>query len=432
MEISDPINTKGDKKDITVNINWETHENSTSNLAYDTSSHTKEDIGDYSFSHPIPIDTTPDTENHLAILDGLEMSKTYYFRILTKDQFGNESISKEYDFEISSPPPSLPGNIVMNEFVPNPKGTDTAAMPNGEWIELYNNIAIDVNVAGWYFTDASGGKLYIHPVNSDNDENTGDTGETIVPAYGYLVVYDNSSFSLNNTGDTISLFNNNYTPNDTGDDILMDLVTYQDTISFDPGKTFARFPDGIGPWIDPDGTPGNKNKLSRKEIKDLQEYTFEACFGGAKLDFITTDPLCNKDFLKYIGMLNDTDPRKLQKKRFLKKDYEGVSMKKEPAIAEAPPIKLPASLEPPLLTEESPEEKASEPTPLAEIDAIKEDGIELEIIIIEEEDKTPEKPADTDKEVSNTSSGDTPDDTELDNIPDKATSQPTTEVTTVN
>ena len=82
-------------------------------------------------------------------------------------------------------------------------------------------------------------------------------------------------------------------------------------------------------------------------------------------------------------------------------------MKKEPAIAEAPPIKLPASLEPPLLTEESPEEKAPEPTPLAEINAIKEDGIELEIVI-EDEDKTPEKPADTDKEVSNTSNGDAP------------------------
>ncbi|MFC1608732.1 lamin tail domain-containing protein [Patescibacteria group bacterium] len=324
--VSDPINTRGDKNDIQVEVSWHTNENSTTNLVYDTESHT--DVSSYHFSHPTSSDTTADLKKHSTILTGLEMSTKYYFRILTKDQHGNERISDEYFFEISDPKPSLPGSIVMNEFVPNPTGGENAMMPDGEWVELFNNTGFDVNVAGWYLTDLSGKKLYIYASNCDNNKNTSDSGETIVPAGGYLVVYDNkASFSLNNNGDTIALFNNNYTPNKFSDDIQMDIVAYGKAPQ---GKTFARFPDGIGPWIDPDGTPGKKNKLSKKEIEDLQEYTFEVCFGGKKLDLVTTDPLCNPHFLVYIEMLKDPNSRKLRQKRFLKEEESKSSKKPDP------------------------------------------------------------------------------------------------------
>ncbi|TSC69301.1 MAG: hypothetical protein G01um101466_89 [Parcubacteria group bacterium Gr01-1014_66] len=165
---------------------------------------------------------------------------------------------------VSGETQTTPGDfcVVINEFVPNPHGNDNASLPEGEWVELYNrsNNAIDVN--GWYLYDASDAhSIEITKARSDNNQNTQDEGETIVPAAGWLVVYLDGAYRgwLNNgEGDTVRVYNG---PVASG--ILIDAYTYTtDAVS---GKAFARIPDGDGQFVDPYPTPGRSNQLDASD-----------------------------------------------------------------------------------------------------------------------------------------------------------------------
>lgn len=162
-----------------------------------------------------------------------------------------------------TPPPSMeeeeesvPSNIVINEFLPNPTSTDNALMPNGEWIELYNNTGADVDMAGWWLYDAQDShELAITDANTD-------TGDTLISNGGFLVVYRNgdNDFSLNNTGgDSIKLYDG---PISTGN--LIDSHIY--TVDAPEGKSFARIPDGSTNWVDPIPTPGEPNTLEGENV----------------------------------------------------------------------------------------------------------------------------------------------------------------------
>lgn len=150
----------------------------------------------------------------------------------------------------------LLSNIVINEFLPNPTGNDNASMPNGEWIELYNNSGTDVDAAGWWLYDAQDGhELAITDANTD-------TGNTLIPDGGFLVVYRNgdSDFTLNNTGgDSVRLYDG---PISTGN--LIDSHVY--SVDVPEGKSFARIPDGSTNWVDPIPTPGEPNVLEGENV----------------------------------------------------------------------------------------------------------------------------------------------------------------------
>ncbi len=187
--------------------------------------------------------------------------------------------------------PPNPADIVLNEFLPNPDpsagglnfGTDSDSNPLGEWIELYNKGPVAQDIAGWYITDASGGVGNTHAVIDNTNTNT---GNTIIPAGGWLVVFTNKP-SLNNTGDEIYLY-------PVASTTPVDFVSYNDPSSdcendptqgagnvgtgqtgtpgngpnadcvanqVAPNKSYARIPDGTGPWIDPIPTPGSPNIL---------------------------------------------------------------------------------------------------------------------------------------------------------------------------
>jgi hypothetical protein len=196
-------------------------------------------------------------------------------------------------------------DVVLNEFLPNPDisanglnlGTDSSSKPLGEWIELYNKGAAPVDVLDWYMTDASGGAGNTHAVIGPANTNT---GSTIIPPGGWLVVYTNKA-TLNNTGDEIHLY--------TDDDVEVDFTTYEDpsnacVLPITPGgenststptgtpgngpgadcvqnqvapnKTYARVPDGTGPWIDPIPTPGYINTA-----ENFPESTESSSGGGS-------------------------------------------------------------------------------------------------------------------------------------------------------
>jgi hypothetical protein len=156
-------------------------------------------------------------------------------------------------------------SIVLNEFLPDPQGADDAAIPQGEWVELYNNSAFDIDVNGWVLYNSSNtSALTISTSNSDNDGNPFDSGETIVPSGGYLTVYrdGSSAFSLDENGDTVRLYN---APLATGD--LIDSYMYDTLVAEE--KTLARMPDGTGSWVDPIAQPGRENA---DELSDLDPF----------------------------------------------------------------------------------------------------------------------------------------------------------------
>lgn len=153
-------------------------------------------------------------------------------------------------------------HVVINEFMPNPAGTDDAAMPGGEWVELFNPTSVSVNVDGWVLYDSSNSnELVISAANTN-------TGDTWVPSKGYLVVYRNGDgdFALNNSsGDSVRLFNDAIGSGGA----LIDSHVY--AISVPENKSFARVPDGSPNWIDPDPTPGAPNMFFFEMLEGVSE-----------------------------------------------------------------------------------------------------------------------------------------------------------------
>lgn len=160
------------------------------------------------------------------------------------------------DSQVFCQPTSETG-IVINEFLPNAVGEDNEPKPDGEWVELYNRGGGAVDVAGWMLYDAlDDHELLIEIGNID-------TGNTLIPPGGFLVVYRNgdSDFALNNTGgDTVRLYNGKI--GDGG--LLIDSHAY--TINAPEGKSFARVPDGSSNWIDPVPTPGGPNTAENGDM----------------------------------------------------------------------------------------------------------------------------------------------------------------------
>jgi len=140
-------------------------------------------------------------------------------------------------------------DIIINEIYANPVGAEDAAMPNGEWVELYNKGDWPIDISGWHLYDAI--DSHDLPITTANVSG----GLTLVPAKGYIVVYRNgdSDFSLNNSGtETVRLFNGLL-----GVGNLINSRTYIDTIE---SKSWAGVPNGTGVWSDNHiPTPGLAN-----------------------------------------------------------------------------------------------------------------------------------------------------------------------------
>jgi len=206
----------------------------------------------------------------------------YYYTVIAVDDQGNESPISDQCWlylDLDSPEEPETSPIVLNEVMYNPTAdNDNGNMPEGEWVELYNNSDEDVDVANWYVKDVDGytesHKMTVSPDNSDNYLNPFDEeGETIVPANGYLVVYRNGSGIFNNGGDTVELYDS--------DDDPIDSVTYEGSKS--DGNSLARDPDGTGDWVDPYATPGRTNVVDYgdldPQVKIWQQDTNNSLIG---------------------------------------------------------------------------------------------------------------------------------------------------------
>jgi hypothetical protein len=181
-------------------------------------------------------------------------NKTCYFKwIFTAwgENFADASLGFS-DTEEKSGGVKIGKTIVLNEILADPAGPDNAPMPGGEWVELYNNSNIAFDVNGWVLYDSDDShELYITPSNTN-------TGNTIVPAHGFLVVYrdGDADFTINNSNETIRLYNGY----PVSASVLIDSFSW--TTAKPTGFSFARIPDGVGDWVDPIPTPGGPNVLT--------------------------------------------------------------------------------------------------------------------------------------------------------------------------
>lgn len=171
--------------------------------------------------------------------------------------------------------------VVLNEFLPNPDGfaygfdfgNDSDDMPQGEWVELYNNSTGAIDLAGWYLRDATegeGNKTNITALNTA-------PATTTIAGKSWLVVYMNKAI-YNNTGDTVRLFDDSNTLVDSHTYDVSDFCEIEpspgasnsedafegDCPNVPPNKSYARIPDGIGDWVDPIPTPGGVNILENE------------------------------------------------------------------------------------------------------------------------------------------------------------------------
>ena len=139
------------------------------------------------------------------------------------------------------------GAVVINEFLPDPIGYDNASMPNGEWVELYNNGSDEINLSGFVLYDSiDSNELYI---TEDNVE-----GDLILQPKDYTVVYRNgdSDFSLNNNGDKVRLYDG-YPVRESN---LIDNILYGNYLVADSGMSLCKLNNS---WYECNPTPGYNN-----------------------------------------------------------------------------------------------------------------------------------------------------------------------------
>jgi len=146
--------------------------------------------------------------------------------------------------------PVYSDDIRINEFLPNPEGSDT----ENEWIELYNNSSSEVDISGWIIDDEEGGST----------PHTFPQG-TKITAQGYLVIYrSESNIALNNNGDEVRLFH--------PDGNLVDQVSFSESVKED--FSYNQTLSDIWAWSE-ELTPGEKNEVVSSDNAEEDEEESE-------------------------------------------------------------------------------------------------------------------------------------------------------------
>lgn len=123
-----------------------------------------------------------------------------------KDAAGNLSPISNLA-KIQEKAPIQSSSIRMNEILFNPDGNDYGQWQESEWIELHNSSHQPVDLSNWWFEDEANNVINLTKDNCDNNHDFTDTGEVVIMPDSYLIVYVNGAPVLNNSGDTISLYN---------------------------------------------------------------------------------------------------------------------------------------------------------------------------------------------------------------------------------
>lgn len=149
--------------------------------------------------------------------------ENYYFTAQVCDYFNNCSFISDVIYCQAGDCQNLgrigKQTLLINEINYNPQGSDSGVMPEGEWLEIYNNSPQTLDLSGFYLKNKRNWTLEITQANSDNNKNCNDDGETIIFPYGFLTVYRNNSAFFSNNQEEVFLYNKQ--------DQLLDVLKYQ-------------------------------------------------------------------------------------------------------------------------------------------------------------------------------------------------------------
>ncbi|GLB51416.1 hypothetical protein NBRC110019_04550 [Neptunitalea chrysea] len=155
---------------------------------------------------------------------------------LQVDILGGTGSSCDYSLTIDSPAClgsvvcSNPGDLIITEVMQNPSAVYDE---NGEWFEVYNTTASDINMSGWTVTDETNTTTEMFIISA-----------LTVPANGY-VVFGNNADQTTNGGVTINYeYPSNFSLGNSTDGIIIECSSaIIDQVVWDNGSTF---PDPSG------------------------------------------------------------------------------------------------------------------------------------------------------------------------------------------
>ncbi|KKR05427.1 MAG: PKD domain-containing protein [Candidatus Peregrinibacteria bacterium GW2011_GWC2_39_14] len=151
----------------------------------------------------------------LTVTDSFSSQNSTTLAVIAQTAQTSDDGTPETDPDPTTPPPSasIP-SIVINEFMPDPEGTDT----NNEWIELKNTSSEAINIQGYKLDDIEGGSSpYAFP-------------STTFQPNEIKAFYSNvTKITLNNDTDRVRLFN--------AEGTTIDEILYEKPES---GKSFAQ------------------------------------------------------------------------------------------------------------------------------------------------------------------------------------------------
>lgn len=124
-----------------------------------------------------------------------------------------------------------PGDIMINEIMQNPAAVGDSA---GEWFELYNPTASDIDINGWTIAD------------NDIDSHEIINGEPLlIPAGGFLVLGNNADMGTNGGVDVAYSYGSSWFLSNSADEVVLydATLTEIDRVEYDGGPIF---PDPTG------------------------------------------------------------------------------------------------------------------------------------------------------------------------------------------
>lgn len=182
-----------------------------------------------------------------VLAGGVIYPGTYKASVTATNKAGN-TLSREFIVDVANPALDF-GDLVINEFIPDPSGEDSAHPPDGEWVEIMNSLNVYVDLLGFALYD--GVDQHDLPITRNTAE-----GVTLIAPAGYRVVFrgNQNRFSLNNNGtESVRLFSGFLENRETflaGADYTGPVKT---------GMSLARHPDGTGEFVPANPTPLRQN-----------------------------------------------------------------------------------------------------------------------------------------------------------------------------
>ena len=209
---------------------------------------------------------TPKKENSSGIVYGSGGNS-----INDSRQFSSSDTSADTQNNSQSTPQFYP--VVINEIMYNPQGDDSG----NEWLEVFNNSTSTIDLTDWKIFEGGAnhgltlkqGDKNLNPGSYAVISNGGDTAALISDYPDFSGTIFESPFSLNNTGETIMLKNQ---------DLKIDEVAYQNSWGADGnGKSLQLFPElaEANKWKEAKPTPGVKNELDLVET-DISATTTDS------------------------------------------------------------------------------------------------------------------------------------------------------------